>query len=412
MYVLTHKQFDPPADPMFVPLQVGAALHEDLGYQRDDRDLEGRQLPAPSEVLLQEEENVPGDQISEKNPTFSELTGLYWIWKNDRRSDIVGTCHYRRYLVKPREEGKGEAYLNAEDIRRILCGEENSFDLITSSLLELPGSYREGFAVDHHSKDLQCLEQVLTEKYPEDAVVFRRLVEGNHTFFGNILVAKKPLYDAYCSWLFDILFEVERRTDMTGYDGYTKRLYGFLSEFLLYVYVQARHLKVYECRVAIIGEKAETKEAKDLLAACFRKKDWQQAKESLLKCLEKKPDLLMEASDIGGELRLAMQVISTCEFQAAEDEKGHTLLDTEQDFHALICRMRDLNRAVETLWGSSGNPDKALMVEAGGKSRRQDADFGEGTDFEKGQDPVKVAQAVIQREGDIAVRIAQAVMKV
>ena len=405
---------------MFVPLQVGAALHEDLGYQRDDRNTEGHLLPDASNEHKQGAGRP--DQISEKNPTFSELTGLYWIWKNDRRSDIVGTCHYRRYLVKPREEGKGEAYLNAEDIRRILCGEENSFDLITSSLLELPGSYREGFAVDHHSKDLQCLEQVLTEKYPEDAVVFRRLVEGNHTFFGNILVAKKPLYDAYCSWLFDILFEVERRTDMTGYDGYTKRLYGFLSEFLLYVYVQARHLKVYECRVAIIGEKAETKEAKDLLAACFRKKDWQQAKESLLKCLEKKPDLLMEASDIGGELRLAMQVISTCEFQAAEDEKGHTLLDTEQDFHALICRMRDLNRAVETLWGSAGNLDNALtgengkkdqarenrdkvLTEEGNKARRPEEDFREE------QDPVKMAQAVVRREGDTAVRIARAVMK-
>ena len=370
-YVITHIGFDAPGDPVFCPLQVGAALHEPLGYLRDDT----------------------GDQISEKNPTFCELTCLYWIWKNDRDSDIVGTCHYRRYPVKKRAGGMGETYLGKEDIRRILCDED--YDVITSSLLELPGSYYDGFSVDHHQKDLICCEQVIRELYPGDLDTFSRLVRENHTYFGNILIAKKPVYDEYCKWLFSILFEVEKRTDMTGYDGYTRRLYGFLSEFLLYVYVQSRVLRPYECRIAIIGEKAETKEAKEKLALHFRKRDWKGAKESLLACLQKKPDLLMEASDIGGELRLAMQVIATCEHQA---ENGQTILNEEQDLHALISRMRSLNRAVSVMNSVENMGNEAGRTpgcEISGSKQEMD---------------VNTARRIVEREGDIAVRIAKMIM--
>ena len=39
-----------------------------------------------------------GHQISSKNEIYSELTGWYWIWKNQKH-DFVGTAHYRRYFT-------------------------------------------------------------------------------------------------------------------------------------------------------------------------------------------------------------------------------------------------------------------------------------------------------------------------
>jgi len=77
IFTMTHKKFDAPNDKMYVPLHVGRAMSEDLGYLGDNT----------------------GENISDMNCYYSELTGVYWIWKNYHESDYVGVCHYRRYLI-------------------------------------------------------------------------------------------------------------------------------------------------------------------------------------------------------------------------------------------------------------------------------------------------------------------------
>ena len=37
-----------------------------------------------------------GNNISTLNPILGDLTGLYWIWKNNN-DEFVGTNHYRRF---------------------------------------------------------------------------------------------------------------------------------------------------------------------------------------------------------------------------------------------------------------------------------------------------------------------------
>ncbi|MBQ3973839.1 MAG: DUF4422 domain-containing protein, partial [Lachnospiraceae bacterium] len=70
--VASHKSYWMPEDPVYLPVQVGAAGKEDLGYVRDDS----------------------GDNISGKNVNYCELTGLYWAWKN-LEADYIGLAHYR-----------------------------------------------------------------------------------------------------------------------------------------------------------------------------------------------------------------------------------------------------------------------------------------------------------------------------
>lgn len=319
IFVMTHKLFEPPKDAMYVPLQVGHALRGTLheSYLRDD---EGE------------------DNISGQNSYFSELTGMYWIWKQCRDTDYVGVCHYRRFPVI-RECGR-ERLMTEEDCERIF----SEYDLITTEKLTLHSNYYEGFAVDHNLYDLQVTEQVVREKYPDYSECFERLVHGNQVYFGNICVMPKGLYDEYCDWLFHILFEVQRRIDVTGYDGYRKRVFGFLSEFLQMVWIQVNGLRPYECRIAIIGEKFETGEVKKRLSGFFEAKDVQGAKEYFLECFEKRPDILMEASDITGELRICMQIISTCEFELSS--LGSCILDKENDMRRLILLFKALNGAV------------------------------------------------------------------
>ena len=313
IFTMTHKKFKEPSDPIYLPLQVGRACNEDLGYAGDDT----------------------GDNISEKNCYYGELTGVYWVWKNVRTSDYVGISHYRRYFCT--EEGR---ILNEKDYQEIL----QEYDIITSKKLKLNYSYFDGYASDYNIFDLTTTGEVIRKKAPEYYENFEKLVHANGTYFANMMVAKKELYDEYCEWLFGIFEEVEKRIDASGYDDYHKRVFGFISEFLLLVWVETKGLKVYECKVGMTTEKYETKQMKERLADFFRNKDLAGAKAYFLEVLEKRPDVLMEASDITGELKLSMQVIAVCELE--KQELGKSVLDRMQDFDELMSYFNNLNEAI------------------------------------------------------------------
>ena len=91
--IATHKAYAMPEEPLYLPVQAGAAVHERLAYTGDDT----------------------GDCISDKNGIYCELTALYWGWKN-LREDALGLCHYRRYF---REPGKREP-LHGKTLEKLL----------------------------------------------------------------------------------------------------------------------------------------------------------------------------------------------------------------------------------------------------------------------------------------------------
>ena len=313
IFTMTHKKFVPPMDKMYVPLQVGRINSTDLGYLGDDT----------------------GENISGKNCYYSELTGLYWIWKNVKNTDYVGMCHYRRYPLN----SQGSMF-RKDEIEEIL----KQYDIITSKRITLNFSYFYGYGENHNQVDLQVTGQVIQEIYPAYYPVFEKLVHENQTYFGNIMVTSKDLFDEYASWLFRIFFEVEKRIDVSSYDDYHKRVFGFISEFLLFVWVTAKELVPYECMVGMIAEKFETKEIKKQLAVYFKERKIEEAKNYFMKFIKKRPDVLMEAADETGEIKLAMQAIVTFDHEYAT--LGNSLLDRVDDFSILMQIFKNLNHVV------------------------------------------------------------------
>ena len=59
---------------------------------------------------------------------------------------------------------------------------------------------------------------------------------SGHRF--NMCVMRRDYFDAWCAWLFPVLFEVERRMDITDYDPYNARVFGFVAERLLDVWIE------------------------------------------------------------------------------------------------------------------------------------------------------------------------------
>lgn len=314
IYAMTHKQFDVPQDSLYQPLHVGHAKALDLGYPGDDS----------------------GDNISHLNCYYSELTGHYWLWKNCKDVDYIGTCHYRRYLINEQEK-----VLAKKEYECLL----KDYDMVTTKRVILNNSYYYGFSANHNRKALDCTGEVIRDLYPEYYESFHTLVHQNETYFGNMFVTSKPLFDVYCEWLFTIFAEVEKRIDLdTDEDAYHKRVLGFISEFLLLVWVRVNNLKVYECKVGMLGEKAETRELKEKLAEYFKENDIDGAMQYFLSIKKARPDVMMEASDVTGELRLCMQIIATAGKEKAE--YGTSVLDRESEFRKLIALFSRLNTVI------------------------------------------------------------------
>ena len=226
IYIITHKKFDEPKLEDYKPLQVG--FQNDLGYLRDNKK----------------------DNISDKNENYCELTGLYWIWKNDNESDIVGISHYRRYF------SINNKIIDENSINEIL--EEN--DIILPKNEYYKETVKEQYCLNSgFEKDLKLLKDILKEKYPDYIEAYDKVMNQNYLSQFNMLICKKELYNEYCQWLFDILFELEKSIDLTQYNDYQKRIYGFLSERLLNVWVYKNNLNVKKLKILNTESKMKDK---------------------------------------------------------------------------------------------------------------------------------------------------------
>lgn len=278
IFVATHVPFDPPKNPIYVPLHVGREGKADLGYLGDNL----------------------GENISELNPLYGELTGLYWIWQNVRDIDYVGICHYRRYFLN--EQGRE---LTREDCLRYLA----EADVLVSGHGECEGSYFVHYGRAHNRKDLEAVGRALKKIYPECSNAFDETMNGSIFFTGNLMITELSVLKAYAEWLFTIFAEASEEIDVSGYDSYHRRVYGFLSEQMLYVYMKAYGLSFRELPVGISQEKAETRELKEQLSVLLEQGKRDEAKQCLQQALAVRPDLLLAGSDVYGELQKLVRVI-------------------------------------------------------------------------------------------------------
>lgn len=186
IYVITHKKFEEKCkSSVYQPILVGAALHDiDVSYLKD---------------------NSKNDNISDKNSSYCELTGIYWIWKHSK-DDIVGVCHYRRYFSNSRY------YLSAlkeKQIRQIL----NKYDIIVPE--KNSGQYnghtaKEFFSIKHDERVWDECLQIIKEKTPQYVEDFKWFENEKSGYCFNMCIMDKEKFDNYCQWLFGILFELEK----------------------------------------------------------------------------------------------------------------------------------------------------------------------------------------------------------
>lgn len=234
IYVSCHKDSYVPNNNLLYPIQVGTSLNSKIpGMAYYDN---------------------TGDNISDKNKSYCELTAQYWAWKNDE-ADYYGFFHYRRYfsfsdkkyetdtfgdikVANNDDETLAEFNLNEESMKNII----NQYDVIAPTLggfvekqLSLYQQYE--IATFQEIKDLQYALNVIKLKYPDMYPIAEKYIHSNKGYFCNMFIMKKDIFDKYCEWLFDILQDCENNLDFTNYSVEAYRVIGFLAERLCGIYL-------------------------------------------------------------------------------------------------------------------------------------------------------------------------------
>lgn len=225
IYILTHKKIDEPFDSnLYKPILNGSVfLNQDFGYIRDDT----------------------GQNISRFNPYFAELTGQYWVWKNSK-AEIIGFCHYRRWFAKSIFLKK----LNKKDIEKDL----KKYDIILPQKTRLKNSLlqtiKDGLEKNPNYgaslEDYYKLGNYIKENKSSYYNSYKKVLNGKELYNNNMFICYKELADNYFNWLFSIFDGMKNEINLSEYDESNRRVYGFLSEFLLSVFIERNDLRVKE----------------------------------------------------------------------------------------------------------------------------------------------------------------------
>lgn len=227
--VCCHKQDVMLSQPPYFPIQVGKSLSDnDLNIQGDNT----------------------GDNISDKNGSYCELTGIYWAWKNLKDVDVIGLCHYRRYFDFHKQCRSFYPYtiykssqMDALDFsvpQKVLSEIEKGTVVVARSVsYNMPVYYN--YCAAHNSSDMKKIKNIIKETCdPKYSKAFDEvMLYSNLLHPCNMFLMKWSDFDNYCSWLFPILEKAEPMVNTEHYDSYQKRIWGFIAERLFNVWLEA-----------------------------------------------------------------------------------------------------------------------------------------------------------------------------
>lgn len=172
--------------------------------------------------------DVTGVNLNYLNSFYSEIVTLYWVWKNNVKSEVVGFCHYRRQFHKLLDIRKGECQVLG---------------------LNPTSSVFAHYKLAHNYHDLYDVIDIVNDLYGLGNRYAKYLMEGKVFIPFCCFVMHWKDYLRLCNFLFEILFEFDKRNSLNldpvkyrakaerdfryGNIDYQQRYMGFLAERLI-----------------------------------------------------------------------------------------------------------------------------------------------------------------------------------
>lgn len=264
-------------------IKIAVAYHKDSIVLQDEHLIPVHVGKSLATAHLPFQGDNTGDNISEKNPVYCELTALYWLWKNVN-ADYKGLFHYRRafcipkdfYLRKIKEHVQqtvnmfliplrlkknsvvsieykyADSQTYKQEVMRFSSHLEdelkNGANILAPYPIKLWTSSVYDFFKGKGKFAINLLLEIVAKDYPPLQPYLKMTLQGQILYFGNMEIMDKGTFEDYCSMLFSVLKSHEEETIKRHYvnDLYNEMAYsrmsGYLAEIITCAYIRMSKL--------------------------------------------------------------------------------------------------------------------------------------------------------------------------
>ena len=189
-------------------------------------------------------------KIFNKSEAYGEMAKLYYIYElyknGNLSSKYIGLNHYRRYF---------QFLDDIPDFDKIF----KNYDIILNAKCTLHNNLETQYCTTHICKSLHEVIKILKEIKPEYYRTAIESLKSKEIYDCNLFIMKKEDFFKYCEFIYDILFEYDRRHNFTCQKdiinyvknyfpkeniSYQMRLEGFLSERLSTIFFKHNFKKI------------------------------------------------------------------------------------------------------------------------------------------------------------------------
>ena len=151
-----------------------------------------------------------GNTIVEHNKNLAEMTGIYWVYKNQindfKNKDFIGFCHYRRFWLNDlyQQNHKINSDLNSKLLMDNLKLRNSETILAQPTKLKRE-TILDHFVNNHGDKMIYEAIKILDDKNTKD---FRNYLNNREFSCCNMFITKPKIFLEYCEFIFPYLFKI------------------------------------------------------------------------------------------------------------------------------------------------------------------------------------------------------------
>ena len=243
---------------VLVPIHLGRALaaHDSKDGLINDKDYQW--------MLDNMIGDDTGDNISQLNRQFCELTAIYWAWKNYDKlgnPDYIGFMHNRRHLIlSPDVKLPEEKFINNLPIfdhidKKYISSiglDENIAKSLNCNILpqyvqvnkihpSLTSNLKSFLGYARTPDFFIEMRNFISSKYDDFKAETQNIANSKKMLPGNVFILEKELFFEYCAFLFDVCFELKNKFNNYSYTTIENiRQIAWTSEFISTIFFNVK----------------------------------------------------------------------------------------------------------------------------------------------------------------------------